>query len=64
MKNTEPKSGRFAWRATATDLAHIETIAAALRANGHPFCTRADVIRYCLAGIASDAARVVAESAQ
>lgn len=41
-------STRFAFRATATDLANLSAIAAALREAGAVFTTRSDAMRHAL----------------
>lgn len=47
MPATAPTS-RFAFRATPTDLAHLASIAAALREAGESFATRTDAMRHAL----------------
>ena len=44
---------RLTIRADATDLAHLATIGAALRAQGVPFATRTAAIKHALATVAA-----------
>lgn len=44
---------RLTIRPTKADIHHLDTIAAALRATGRPYCTRTDVVRHCLSVIAA-----------
>ena len=57
-------AARLAFKATQSDLDHLEAIAATLRQSGRPFTTRTDALRVCLRVAASDPTRVLAESRQ
>jgi hypothetical protein len=45
---------RLAFKATASDIEHLEQIASTLRHSGYPFVTRTDAFRACLAVAAAD----------
>ena len=44
---------RLAMRPTEADLSNLDAIAAMLRANGTPYTTRSDALRFALATIAA-----------
>jgi hypothetical protein len=56
--------GRYAFKATASDVTNIEQIAAAIRLAGQPFATKSDAIRVALSVAASDLGRVIEGSAK
>ncbi len=44
---------KLALRPTVADMAHLDAIAAALRATGKPYATRSDALRHALRVVAS-----------
>lgn len=46
---------KLALRPTVADMAHLDTIAASLRATGKPYATRSDAMRHALATVAAAA---------